>query len=151
MPITVTRLPGTTFSVKFLGKIEGKSCTGSFIQVYYLHTGAKGTYSTYLSQYSCMWRGISPLGTASGSSCSLMTWKSTHLHLSGMIKNGSRGQGGRPLWSLQQKNDITGLISSKIFQFHIGSEGMVHVMYNTQSLYVSCNNSEHTISYHHGL
>lgn len=39
----------------------------------------------YLSQYNCICRGISPLGTASGDSCSFSTWKSTHLHLSGMI------------------------------------------------------------------
>ena len=51
-----------------------------------------------------MCRGISPWGTASGDSCSFKTWKSTHLHLSGIIKKGSTGQGGRPACSLQRKH-----------------------------------------------
>lgn len=48
--------------------------------------------------------GISPWGTASGSSCSFRVWKSTHLHLSGMMKYGSSGHLGRPACSLHRED-----------------------------------------------
>lgn len=74
IPKTKTRLPGTTFSHK------------------------------YLSQNKVICLGISPCGIPSGNSWSLRTWKSTHLHLSGMMKYGSKGHFGLPACSLNKKD-----------------------------------------------
>ena len=148
IPITVTLLPGTTFSVKYLHvkqhrfkiymvtiiarRVHSFTCSGckDFISLLFWKSSKQATpigqkrrnlakfiffswflLSTlelnqqllncfsgccercfiecrtifYLSQYNCICRGISPLGTASGDSWSFSTWKSTHLHLSGIM------------------------------------------------------------------